>query len=162
MSNALSVAPGPASTEIEFPDSIGRCIRIVKSLRGKYDSKLLKEPVQRCTAAGQPRKFDSVPVHILKNGAFARYDEFSQSLQIVHLATDKLDQFMCVIDRARVDDHSEIIPGRISNSVNVTEFPGIPVKILNHSILLIGSSQWRKEIRPIPDFYLLPAVRFAL
>ena len=57
------------------------------------------------------RKFDSVPVHILKNRAFARYDEFSQSLQIVRLATDKLDQFMCVLDRARVDDHSGIIPG---------------------------------------------------
>jgi hypothetical protein len=79
---------------------------------GKYDPKLLKEPPQSRTAIRQPREFDSVPIHILEDRAFAGYYEFPQSLQVVHLATDKLDQFMCVIDRARIDNHAEIIPGR--------------------------------------------------
>jgi hypothetical protein len=61
----LSMPPGPAGAENEFPYAIRRAVRIVKSFERKHDPQLSQELVQNCTAVGQPGEFDTIPIDVL-------------------------------------------------------------------------------------------------
>jgi hypothetical protein len=102
----LSVPPGPARAQIEFPDAIRRGSWIVKSFSRKHDPQLAEESIQHRTAVSQAGKFHTIPIDVLNNGTPWRHDQFSQSVQIVHFASKELNQLVRVINRARINDHS--------------------------------------------------------
>ena len=99
------VAPGPAGAQVELLDSARSGFGIVKGLRIENDSQLVEQLVESGTSISQTGKFDAVAIYIPYRSLFAIDDELAQSTQLVHLATEKLDDFPRVLDRAAVDDH---------------------------------------------------------
>ena len=97
--------PGPARAQIEFPYAIRCGSRIVKSFSRKHDSQLPEESIQHWAAVGQAGEFHTFSIDVLNNGTLAGHDQFSQSPQTVYFASKELNQLVCIINRAPIDDH---------------------------------------------------------
>src|SRR5262249_23280952 len=102
------VAPRPAGAEGKFFDT-SRCgFRVVQNLRSKNDAQLAQQFFEGFRAVSQARKFDPISIDIMDDSIGGRDNYLFQGPEFVDLATQKLNNRVSVIHRARVDDHASL------------------------------------------------------